>query len=98
MTEHRADVIVIGAGIVGAMCAFFATKAGLKTIVIDRGAIASGTTGAGEGNIMVSDKSPGPELELALLSRDLWFDVGNEVGDNFELVAKGGLSIARRDP
>ena len=98
MTEHRADVIVIGAGIVGAMCAFFATKAGLKTIVIDRGAIASGTTGAGEGNIMVSDKSPGPELELALLSRDLWFDVGNEVGDSFELVAKGGLSIARRDP
>ena len=56
MTEHRADVIVIGAGIVGAMCAFFATKAGLKTIVIDRGAIASGTTGAGEGNIIVSDK------------------------------------------
>ena len=27
-----------------------------------------------------------------------WFDVGNEVGDSFELVAKGGLSIARRDP
>ena len=98
MTEQRADVIVIGAGIVGAMCAFFTTKAGLKTIVIDRGAVASGTTGAGEGNIMVSDKSPGPELELALLSRDLWFDVGNEVGDSFELVAKGGLSIARRDP
>ena len=98
MSEQRADVIVIGAGIVGAMCAFFTTKAGLKTIVIDRGAIASGTTGAGEGNIMVSDKSPGPELELALLSRDLWFDVGNEVGDSFELVAKGGLSIARRDP
>ena len=98
MSEQRADVIVIGAGIVGAMCAFFTTKAGLKTIVIDRGAVASGTTGAGEGNIMVSDKSPGPELELALLSRDLWFDVGNEVGDSFELVAKGGLSIARRDP
>ena len=98
MSEQRADVIVIGAGIVGAMCAFFTTKAGLKTIVIDRGAIASGTTGAGEGNIMVSDKSPGPELELALLSRDLWFEVGNEVGDSFELVAKGGLSIARRDP
>ena len=42
MTEHRADVIVIGAGIVGAMCAFFTTKAGLKTIVIDRGAIVYG--------------------------------------------------------
>ena len=98
MHKGRADVIVIGAGIVGAMCAHFAVKSGLKTIVIDRGAIASGTTGAGEGNIMVSDKSPGPELDLALISRDLWFEVGEEVGDSFELVAKGGLSIARRNP
>ena len=98
MTEERADVVVIGAGIVGAMAAFFSAKSGLKTLVIDRGAVASGTTGAGEGNIMVSDKSPGPELELALLSRDLWFEVGEEVGNSFELVAKGGLAVARKDP
>lgn len=98
MAEERADVVVIGAGIVGAMAAFFAAKSGLKTLVIDRGAVASGTTGAGEGNIMVSDKSPGPELELALISRDLWFDVGEEVGNSFELVAKGGLALARNNP
>ena len=98
MSEERADVVVIGAGIVGAMAAFFTAKSGLKTLVIDRGAVASGTTGAGEGNIMVSDKSPGPELELALISRDLWFEVGEEVGNSFELVAKGGLAVARRDP
>ena len=98
MSEERADVVVIGAGIVGAMAAFFTAKSGLKTLVIDRGAVASGTTGAGEGNIMVSDKSPGPELELALISRDLWFEVGEEVGNSFELVAKGGLAVARKDP
>ncbi len=95
---YGCDLVIVGAGIVGAMCAHFAHKAGLKTIVIDRGSIASGTTGAGEGNIMVSDKSPGAELELALISRDLWFSVGQEVGDSFELVAKGGVSVARFDP
>jgi glycine/D-amino acid oxidase-like deaminating enzyme len=92
------ELIIIGAGIVGAMCAHFASKAGLRTIVIDRNSIASGTTGAGEGNIMVSDKSPGPELNLALISRDLWFSVGSSVGDSFELVDKGGVSIARTNP
>jgi glycerol-3-phosphate dehydrogenase len=61
--EIGADLVIIGAGIVGAMCAHYAIGAGLRTIVIDRNAVASGTTGAGEGNIMVSDKTPGPELD-----------------------------------
>ena len=47
MAKERAEVIVIGAGIVGAMAAFYSAKSGFKTIVIDRGAFASGTTGAG---------------------------------------------------
>jgi glycine/D-amino acid oxidase-like deaminating enzyme len=79
------------------MCAHYISKTGLKTLVIDRGTVASGTTGAGEGNIMVSDKAPGPELELALISRDLWFEVADDVGNEFELVAKGGLSVSRGD-
>ena len=97
MKRISADVVIIGAGIVGSMCAHYVSKTGLKTLVIDRGTVASGTTGAGEGNIMVSDKSPGPELELALISRDLWFEVADDVGNEFELVAKGGLSVSRGD-
>jgi glycine/D-amino acid oxidase-like deaminating enzyme len=65
--------------------------------VIDRGAVSSGTTGAGEGNILVSDKDPGPELTLALRSRDLWFEMQEDVGDYFELEAKGGVVVARND-
>jgi glycine/D-amino acid oxidase-like deaminating enzyme len=91
------DAIVIGAGIVGASSALSLTNAGLKVLVIDRGAVSSGTTGAGEGNILVSDKDPGPELTLALRSRDLWFEMQEDVGDNFELEAKGGVVVARRD-
>jgi glycine/D-amino acid oxidase-like deaminating enzyme len=91
------DAIVIGAGIVGASCALSLTNAGLKVLVIDRGAVSSGTTGAGEGNILVSDKDPGPELTLALRSRDLWFQMQTDVGDFFELEAKGGVVVARGD-
>ncbi len=91
------DAIVIGAGIVGACCALSLTNAGLRVLVIDRGAVSSGTTGAGEGNILVSDKDPGPELTLALRSRDLWFEMQEDVGDYFELEAKGGAVVARND-
>lgn len=97
MKPLRTEVVIIGAGIVGAMCAYYINRAGLKAIVIDRGTVASGTTGAGEGNIMVSDKSPGPELELALKSRDMWFEVAQDLGNEFELVAKGGLAVSRGD-
>lgn len=91
------DAIVIGAGIVGAACALSLSNTGMKVLILDRGSIASGTTGAGEGNILVSDKDPGPELELALRSRDLWFEMGKELGEVFELEAKGGVVVARHD-
>lgn len=88
-------VVVVGAGVVGAACAFHATSAGLDVTVVDRGAVGSGTTSRGEGNILLSDKEPGPELDLARLSRALWDDAGEELGpDSFELEHKGGLVVA----
>jgi len=91
------DAIVIGAGVVGACSALALTNAGLKVLVIDRGAVASGTTGAGEGNILVSDKEPSPELTLALRSRDAWFELNTDIGGGFELEAKGGIVVSRNE-
>ena len=89
------DVIVIGAGVVGAACALELIESGLQVMVIDRGGIASGTTGAGEGNILVSDKEIGPELILALRSREKWFEISERLGGGFELEAKGGIVVAK---
>lgn len=86
------DVVVIGAGAVGAACAYYAARAGLDVVVVDRGPVAGGTTGAGEGNVLVSDKEPGPELDLALLSNGLWRDLAER--DGFEFEPKGGLVVA----
>ncbi|MEU7488347.1 FAD-binding oxidoreductase [Streptomyces sp. NPDC042319] len=66
-------VVVIGAGIVGAACAReLALTGGFRVTVVDRGGAAEATTAHGEGNVLVSDKGPGPELRLAQLSRRLW--------------------------
>lgn len=49
----------------------------------------------GKGGILLSDKEPGPELELTRLSRDLWDEADEELGpDTVELEAKGGLGCS----
>lgn len=88
-------VVVVGAGMVGAACAYYAARAGLDVLVLDRGPVGSGTTSRGEGNVLVSDKEPGPELDLALLSQRLWRELGEQVGaEALELEPKGGLVVA----
>ncbi|WP_413803975.1 NAD(P)/FAD-dependent oxidoreductase [Streptomyces iranensis] len=89
-----ADLVVIGAGVVGAAAAWFATLAGLRVVVVDRGTIAGGTSGAGEGNVLVSDKEPGPELELARYSRQVWGEDLGPYGEWWEFERKGGLVVA----
>ncbi|SCL44351.1 Glycine/D-amino acid oxidase [Micromonospora citrea] len=90
-----ADVVVVGAGMTGVACAYYAARAGLVVTVVDRGGVAAGTTGAGEGNILVSDKPPGPELALARRSAALWRELGDAVGGaRIELEHKGGLVVA----
>ncbi|MCP2164509.1 NAD(P)/FAD-dependent oxidoreductase [Goodfellowiella coeruleoviolacea] len=100
MAAHP-DVVVVGAGVVGAACAEALTAAGLRVTVLDRGAPASGTTAAGEGNVLVSDKEPGPELVLAQHSLRRWRvllpalreELGPELAE-VEWDAKGGLVVA----
>ena len=97
MAPTTADVVVIGAGIVGAACAHALTAAGLRVAVVDRGGVAGGTTSAGEGNILVSDKGPGAELELALRSAARWRALADELGeDALEYESKGGVVVARQ--
>ncbi|MEU8587337.1 FAD-dependent oxidoreductase [Streptomyces sp. NPDC048664] len=94
-------VAVLGAGIVGAACARELALAELEVVVVDRGGAGAATTSHGEGNILVSDKRPGPELRLAQLSRRLWPEVLAAVAERSPHAAhtaewqpKGGIVVA----
>jgi glycine/D-amino acid oxidase-like deaminating enzyme len=89
-----ADLVIVGAGVVGAASAYFASLAGLRVVVVERGTIAGGTSSAGEGNLLVSDKEAGPELDLALYSQQVWREDLVEYADLWEFEAKGGLVVA----
>lgn len=88
------DVVVIGAGAVGAACAYFLARDGFSVHVVERGQIASGTSGACEGNVLVSDKEAGPELDLALYSLGVWNGDLAEFGELWEFDPKGGFVAA----
>src|SRR5690242_4383790 len=81
---------------VGAATAHALTRAGLRVAVVERAGVAGGTTSAGEGNILVSDKAPGPELDLAIRSSALWRSLADDLGaDALEYEPKGGVVVAR---
>jgi len=66
---RHADVIVIGAGIVGAACAHVLAGRGLQVLVLD--ARLGGATAAGMGHLVVMDDNPA-ELALSQASLALW--------------------------
>ena len=86
------DAIVVGAGICGAAVAHFLAARGRSVLVLDRAGISGGTTGLGEGNVLVCDKPPGTERELAVTGRELW----ERLGESFptaRVTRKGALLL-----
>jgi len=65
------DVLVIGAGIVGAACAQELASAGLSVGIVEKSEPAFGATAAGMGHILVLDDSEA-QIRLTAYSRDLW--------------------------
>jgi D-hydroxyproline dehydrogenase subunit beta len=87
------DVVVVGAGIVGAAVARELAVRGVAVTLLDRGAVSSGTTGLGEGNVLCSDKDAGPELELARAGLAVYGELEARLGDAARIRRKGALIV-----
>lgn len=93
---RTADVVVIGAGLVGCATAASLGAAGLDVCLVDRAGLLAGTSASGEGNLLVSDKQPGIEVDFMLRSLALWHEFA-EAADGIEFDEKGGLVVAWDD-
>src|SRR4051795_5983705 len=87
------DVVVVGAGIVGAATAWELARRGAEVTLVDRGEVSGGTTGLGEGNVLCSDKDAGPELELTVLGRALYDELEDLLGPAARIRRKGALIV-----
>jgi glycine/D-amino acid oxidase-like deaminating enzyme len=91
---HTTDVLVIGAGIVGAACAHALAVAGRSVRVID--ARRGGATAAGMGHLVVMDDNPA-ELALSRASLDLWHTWAPHMDAGCAFTACGTLWLAAND-
>lgn len=71
MSASNYDLIVIGAGIVGASCADAAAAEGLRVAIVEPGPIGGGATAAAMGHLVAMDDDPA-ELALARYSLQQW--------------------------
>jgi glycine/D-amino acid oxidase-like deaminating enzyme len=90
------DVIVAGAGIVGAACAHECASRGLRTAIVEAGEIGGGATAAGMGHIVVMDDSPA-QLALTSYSQGLWRELAKRLPASAEYESCGTLWVASDD-
>jgi len=88
-----AEVVIVGAGIVGAACASELAAEGLRVLVIDEGFPSSGSTGAAMGHIVVMDDSEA-QFAITRYSQILWDDMRDQLPGAVEFDPCGTLWVA----
>ncbi|RQQ57229.1 NAD(P)/FAD-dependent oxidoreductase [Burkholderia stagnalis] len=91
MSDVKTDVIVIGAGIVGAACAHEFALRGLRVLVLDDAS--GGATGAGMGHLVAMDDNAA-ELALSHYSIELWRALSAQMPDGCAYRNCGTLWLA----
>lgn len=97
MLPKYADAVIIGAGVIGASIAYHLARAGILSVVVEKDEIASGSSGACEGLLLLQSKKPGIHLELAMASTARFQDLSEELGIDIEYERKGGLVIIENE-
>jgi D-hydroxyproline dehydrogenase subunit beta len=92
---NRPDVVVIGAGIVGSAAAYFLTRAGVRTLVVDRGGASAGSSSGCMGHLMLMS-APESMYRLSRHSLELWKQFHRDVG-GFEMLHCGCLWLGESE-
>jgi sarcosine oxidase subunit beta len=98
MTEASGfDVAVIGGGVIGAAIAYHAAKRGLSVGLFEKGALASGASGASMGLRSIWVWSHLLPLESGLRNDQRFIDFADETGEDIELDTSGRIIVANSE-
>lgn len=96
MNGGNYDVVIVGAGIIGAACAYECAREKMRVAVLDQDVIGSGATAAGMGHIVVMDDSDA-QFALTRYSQTLWQELRPELPEDVEYEQCGTIWVAADD-
>lgn len=89
----NAEVVIIGAGVVGGAIAYYLSKMGKSVIILEQDEVASGASGGNNGQISIIDREPGIELEWATESMKMYKEFEEKGEFDTDLDITGGLAL-----
>jgi len=87
------DVVVVGAGIVGAACAYELAKQKINVAIVEATGIGTGATAAGMGHIVTMDDSEA-QFALTRYSQKLWGELRRQCPATMEYQETGTIWVA----
>jgi glycine/D-amino acid oxidase-like deaminating enzyme len=91
--EREADVVVIGAGIVGSAAAYYLARRGMRVVVVERGRVYGEQSRKNWGFVRQQGRDP-HEVPLMMESNRIWRGLEQELGADLEWVQGGNLALA----
>jgi glycine/D-amino acid oxidase-like deaminating enzyme len=93
MSRREADVVVVGAGIVGCATAYYLARRGVQVTVVERAGVAGEQSRKNWGFVRQQGRDP-LEVPLVMEANRMWRGLERELGADVEWVQGGNLALA----
>jgi sarcosine oxidase subunit beta len=96
MSVQKADVVIVGGGVMGSATAFFLRQRGQSVILLERDQVGQYASGVNFGNVRRQGRFLG-QLALANRSYALWKRLPELIDDDLEFIPSGHMRVCYRE-
>jgi sarcosine oxidase subunit beta len=90
--DHRADVVIVGGGIVGCAAAYYLAQRGASVTLLEKNGVGSGASGRSGGGVRQSARASA-EIPLANETVALFQTLSDDLGVDIEYTQRGNLRL-----
>ncbi len=91
--ERAADVVIVGAGVVGSATAYHLARRGVRAVVVERASVPGEQSRKNWGFVRQQGRDP-LEIPLVMEANRMWRSLESQLGADIEWVAGGNLALA----